>query len=124
MNATIETELVLPQEIKMGLEAISLPEVQEIMKRLAKYNLGICLPHMHNEQTGAFENLPADMVQVESGLEVNFQESSTLEGLDGLPVAWRWQQNGSITSAVCVGYCESWKHNGQTFHNKKHSRET
>jgi hypothetical protein len=37
----------LPEELAIAQRAINLPEVQEIMRKLSAYNLGIYMPHKH-----------------------------------------------------------------------------
>jgi hypothetical protein len=59
---------------------------------------------MHDEVTGEFQPLPEDIVQVESGLEVSFQQTGhiTSEGSDRfLEVGWYWRAGASTASAVC-----------------------
>lgn len=63
----------LPQALKTAQEAIHLPEVQAMLRRLSEYHLGTFMPHMHDEQMGKFRPLPDEVMQVESGLEVSFQ---------------------------------------------------
>ena len=63
----------LPQSLRIAQEAIHFPEVQEMLRRLSEYKLGIFMPHIHDEQTGAFQPLPDQIIQVESALEVSFQ---------------------------------------------------
>ena len=63
----------LPPALRTGQAAIHLPEVQTMLRRLSAYELGIFMPHRHDERTGEFQSLPDDVVQVESGLEVSFQ---------------------------------------------------
>lgn len=36
----------LPQALKTAQEAIHLPEIQEMLRRLSEYKLGIFMPHM------------------------------------------------------------------------------
>ena len=38
-------------------------------KRLSEYQLGIFMPHMHDEASGAFQPLPEGILQLESGLD-------------------------------------------------------
>jgi len=40
----------LPQALRTAQEAIHLPEVQEILRRLSEYKLGIFKPHMHDDK--------------------------------------------------------------------------
>ena len=93
----------LPQALRSAQEAIHLPEVQEMLRRLAEHRLGIFMPHMHDEQTGEFQPLPDDVMQVEAGLEVTFQptEEITKQTDRFLPVGWLWRAGVSQPSAVC-----------------------
>lgn len=93
----------LPQSLKTAQAAIYLPEVQQMLRRLSEHKLGIFMPHMHGQQTGEFESLPDDIIQVETGLEVSFQSAKEIENQTArfLPVGWRWQTGASATVAVC-----------------------
>ena len=93
----------LPQALRTAQEAIHLPEVQEMLRRLSEYKLGIFMPHMHDEQTGGFQPLPDKVMQVESGLEVSFQSTEEIANQTDrfLPVGWFWRAGASAPSAVC-----------------------
>ena len=93
----------LPQELRIAQAAIHLPEVQEMLRRLSKYKLGIFMPHMHDEQTGEFQSLPDSVMQVESGLEVSFRPAEEIANQTDrfLPVGWCWRADGSTPVAVC-----------------------
>lgn len=93
----------LPQALRTAQEAIHLPEVQEMLRRLSEYKLGIFMPHMHDEQTGEFQPLPDAVMQVESGLEVSFQPTEEIANQTDrfLPVGWCWRAGASAPSAVC-----------------------
>jgi hypothetical protein len=93
----------LPQALMTAQAAIHLPEVQEMLRRLAEYKLGIFMPHMHNEHSGEFQLLPDNVIQVESGLEVSFQPLDELANRTDrfLPVGWGWRAGASIPLAVC-----------------------
>ena len=93
----------LPQALRTAQEAIHLPEVQAMLRRLSEYRLGIFMPHMHDEQTGEFQTLPDEVVQVESGLEVSFQPTEEIANQTDrfLPVGWFWRAGASTPSAVC-----------------------
>ena len=93
----------LPQALRRAQEAIHLPEVQEMLRRLAEYRLGIFMPHMHDEQTGEFQPLPDEVMQVESGLEVSFQPTEEIASRKDhfLPVGWISRAGVSEPSAVC-----------------------
>ena len=84
----------IPEELQRAQAAINLPEVREMLARLAKYNLGVCMPHMHAGESGAFQVLPHDTVQMESNLEVTFLPRGEAQALTAVPVAWRWVESG------------------------------
>ncbi|MCG9893611.1 MAG: hypothetical protein MH252_21380 [Thermosynechococcaceae cyanobacterium MS004] len=56
----------------LAQESIDLPEVQEMLRKLSKYNPGVSMLHMHNGETGDFQPLPKELVQVEADLKVSF----------------------------------------------------
>ena len=93
----------LPQALRTAQEAIHLPEVQEMLRRLSEYKLGIFMPHMHDQQTGEFQLLPDEVIQVESGLAVSFQLSEEIANQTDrfLPVGWFWRADASTPVAVC-----------------------
>ena len=93
----------LPQALRAAQEAIHLPEVQEILRRLSEYQLGIFMPHMHDDETGEFQPLPDEVMQVESGLVVSFQPTEEIANqVDRfLPVGWLWRAGASTPTAVC-----------------------
>ena len=93
----------LPPVLRTAQEAIHLPEVQDMLRRLSEYKLGIFMPHMHDEQTGEFRPLPDDVTQVESALEVSFQPAEEIAKRTNrfLPVGWFWRAGASTPSAVC-----------------------
>jgi hypothetical protein len=92
-----------PEALMSAQQAMNLPEVQEMLARLSAYNLGIFMPHGHDAQTGDFQELPADVVQVESGLAVSFQttEQFASQAERFLPVAWRWHAGAPALAAAC-----------------------
>lgn len=74
-----------------------------MLRRLSEYKLGIFMPHMHDEETGEFQSLPDDVIQVEAGLEVSFQSAQEITNQTDrfLPVGWVWRTGASTPSAVC-----------------------
>lgn len=92
----------LPQALITAQEAIRLPEVQAMLRRLSEYHLGIFMPHMHDEQTGEFQPLPDEVMQVESGLAVSFQPTHEIANQTDrfLPVGWYWRAGASL----CIGH--------------------
>ena len=106
MTAAIEFQSStngLPAALRTGQAAIHLPEVQAMLRRLSAYELGIFMPHRHDERTGEFQPLPNDVVQVESGLEVSFQPLTEIaERADRfLPVGWLWRGGAPTVAAAC-----------------------
>lgn len=93
----------LPQGLRTAQAAIHLPEVQEMLRRLSEYKLGIFMPHMHDEQTGEFQLLPDEVMQVESGLDVSFKPTEEIASQtnDFLPVGWFWRDGASTPVAAC-----------------------
>ena len=93
----------LPPRIRAAQAAIHFPEVQHMLRRLSEYDLGICMPHMHDELTGDFAPLPTGFVQVESGLKVSFESSGDLatQAETFMPVGWAWRDGESVPVAAC-----------------------
>ena len=93
----------LPQALITAQAAIHLPEVQEMLCKLSEYNLGIFMPHMHDELTGEFQPLPDGVIQVESGLAVSFQPTAEIANQTGrfLPVGWYWHAGASTPVTAC-----------------------
>lgn len=105
-NVSREKLESLPPELLKAQEAIYLPEVQEILRKLSNYNLGIFMPHMHDEQTGEFQPLPLEIVQVEDGLKVSFRPETEVEdGNRYFPTGWFWRKDAAVPSAMCVTRC-------------------
>ncbi len=98
----------LPEQLAIAQSAINLPEVQDIMRKLSAYNLGIYMPHMHDERTGAFQVLPAGMTQVEDNLKISFQLVDQLVG-SFVPVAWVWR-DGPTPGGGCKSICMTIHH--------------
>ncbi|MEO7889391.1 MAG: hypothetical protein ABIW19_05250 [Vicinamibacterales bacterium] len=102
-NGSREAAHGLPESLRTAQEAIDLPEVQAILRRLSEYSLGVCMPHMHDDRTGGFQPLADDVMQVESGLAVSFRPAAEIAGQTDrfLPVAWFWRDGASTPSAAC-----------------------
>ena len=102
-NVSQGSACCLPQALRTAQEAIHLPEVQEMLRRLSEYQLGIFMPHMHDEQTGEFQPLPDEVIQVESGLVVSFQSTQEIANQTDrfLPVGWLWRAGAANPMAVC-----------------------
>jgi hypothetical protein len=93
----------LPGALRTAQAAVHLPEIQEMLRKLSAYNLGIFMPHRHDDETGNFALLPDSMTQVESGLEVSFQPTEKIAKQTDrfVPVGWFWRAGASATVAVC-----------------------
>ena len=94
----------LPPCIRAAQAAIHFPEVQDMLRKLSEYDLGICMPHMHDELTGDFASLPPGFLQVESALTVSFQAAADLSKSPEpvMPVAWAWRGGESVPVSACV----------------------
>jgi hypothetical protein len=96
----------LPPDLRLAQQSINLPEVQEMLRKLSKYNLGISMPHMHDEETGQFQFLPKGTVQVEAGLQVSFRSTEHSDEANGsIPVGWFWRDDGVTATVECVARC-------------------
>ena len=93
----------LPLGLISAQDALNLPEVQKMLRRLSEFQLGIFMPHMHDEQTGGFQSLGDDVVQVESGLKVSFKAAKEIANQQGsfLPAGWFRRADQSMPVAVC-----------------------
>lgn len=93
----------LPSRIRAAQAAIHFPEVQDMLRRLSEYDLGICMPHMHDDLSGNFAPLPPGVMQVESGLKVSFQPVGNLvaRAEPFMPVGWTWRNGESVPVAAC-----------------------
>ena len=102
-NLSQASTLGMPTALRRAQAAIHLPEVQAMMQRLSEFDLGIFMPHQHDEQTGEFQPLPDNVTQVESGCQVSFQNAQAIVNQVGrfLPVAWRWRAGTSVPASVC-----------------------
>lgn len=102
-NVSQRSAVGLPPDLTIAQQAICLPEVQEMLRRLAQFKLGIFMPHSHDDTTGDFQVLRDEVVQVESGLEVSFHASEEITNQPDrfLPVGWSWRAGAATVSAVC-----------------------
>lgn len=93
----------LPHALKRAQEAMYLPEVQQMLRRLSEYQLGIFMPHLHDETTGEFKVLPDEFMQVESGLAVTFKRTEEMASDADcfLPVGWVWRAGAAAPASVC-----------------------
>ena len=102
-TASQRNALGLPPALRAAQAAIASAEVQEMLRGLSAHGLGICMPHMHDENTGEFQPLARQLMHVESCLEVSFQPAAEIATQAGrfLPVAWVWRDGMTMPSAVC-----------------------
>lgn len=91
--------------IQRAINAVSKPDVQAMIQELAKHGLGVCVPHMHNEEEG-FAQLPNEVVAVEENLVVSFKSRDSVT--NAIPVAWRWNkelQTVQMCQCCNTGHC-------------------
>lgn len=93
----------LPPTLTAAQAAMQLPEVQDMLRRLSAFHLGIFMPHRHDDGTGEFQPLPDEVTQLESGRAVSFErvEEISRRTETFLPVGWRWCDGASTVAAVC-----------------------
>ena len=93
----------LPPALKTAQAAMQLPEVQEMLRRLSAFRLGIFMPHQHDDSTGEFQPLPDEVMQVESGRTVSFErlEEVARRTEAFLPVGWLWRAGTLTVAAAC-----------------------
>ena len=93
----------LPPALKTAQAAMQLPEVQEMLRRLSAFRLGIFMPHQHDDSTGEFQPLPDEVMQVESGRTVSFErlEEVARRTEAFLPVGWLWRAGILTVAAAC-----------------------
>ena len=93
----------LPPTLRTAQAAMQLPEVQDMLRKLSAFQLGIFMPHQHDEATGEFLPLPADVMQVESGLAVSFERLDEIANQTAsyLPVGWLWCSGAPTVASVC-----------------------
>ena len=93
----------LPPALKTAQAAMQLPEVQDMLRRLSAFRLGIFMPHQHDHSTGEFQPLPDELMQVESGRAVSFErmEEIARRRESFLPVGWRWRAGAVTVAAAC-----------------------
>ena len=102
-TASQRNALGFPPALRTAQAAMQSAEVQAMLRRLSAHGLGICMPHMHDENTGEFQLLPDQLMQVEADLMVSFRPIAEVATHTGrfLPVAWVWRDGMSMPSAVC-----------------------
>ena len=93
----------LPPALKTAQAAMQLPEVQEMLRRLSAYQLGIFMPHQHDDSTGEFQPLPDEVMQVESGRAVSFGRLDEIARRTEsfLAVGWLWRAGALTVAAAC-----------------------
>lgn len=96
---TFEQIEQLPDPLRLAQQAIKTPELERIMKTLAKYGLGVCMPHMHTQEQD-FAEQPANVVQVEKNMQVSFEDATAHKTTPRLAVAWRWQKDEDRIAVV------------------------
>ena len=103
LNISKPDSLGMPPVLRRAQRAIELPEVQAMLRRLSEFDLGIFMPHQHDEETGEFLRLADHVVQVESARRVSFQlaESVVTQRDRFPPVAWIWRAGAPSPAAVC-----------------------
>ena len=102
-NISMTSYPAMPPALRRAQIAMQRPEVQAMLRRLSEFDLGIFMPHQHDEQTGDFLPLADQMIQVESGCKVSFQRAEPImKQIDRfLPVAWIWKDGALTPASAC-----------------------
>lgn len=102
-TSTSSSKYGLPPALRTAQAAMQLPEVQDMLRKLSAFELGIFMPHQHDEATGEFLPLSADVTQVESGLAVSFERLDEIANQTAsfLPVGWLWRAGAPTVAAAC-----------------------
>jgi hypothetical protein len=87
-------------DLQASVRAVNTGEVQEILRQLGKYGLGVALPHMHTDE--GMVPLPEDMMSSEDNLKVTFRKRNQKINSKALPVMWRRGEDIS-----CVANCSA-----------------
>lgn len=90
-----------PELARAAYAVYTEPEVQDALRVLGKYGLGVMLPHRHNEQDKMVP-LPQDEIQSEERLKVTFRKKEVTEPY-GVIVGWRSGPSGEIDFASECG---------------------
>jgi hypothetical protein len=87
-------------------KSVALPEVQEMIRKLSAYNLGVFMPHIHDAE-GFFHAAPEGVIAVEDELTVSFanEEDLVSKQENMIPVAWVWRDDGVFVGATCKQVC-------------------
>lgn len=95
----------LPTSLLAAQAAVETQEVQEIIKRLADFNLAVFMPHMHVDngsgEADVIVEMPSHIVQVEENLVNKFVPRVGLDTSGLLPVAWRYADGVIVCSNRC-----------------------
>jgi hypothetical protein len=87
--------------VRDALSHMPFERASAIAQELARYGLGIALPHAHISSPGLTE-LPYGMVALEQGLRVSFVDKESLPET-AVSVAWRWENDSIGVWAACCG---------------------
>lgn len=86
--------------IEKAAQAVRTPEVEEMIKTLSKFGLGVYALHEHSSED-EFIPLGKNRIAVETNLKVSFQDRNELGANHGTPVAWAWVDGSVKTVAGC-----------------------
>lgn len=117
----------LPKELQVAQNAINLPEVKEMLKKLSQYNLGIYMPHIHDEDTGEFHPLPPGITQVEEGLTVSFRPNDECQAQGDtsyVSVGWFLHPDMPAEIAVASSCRRVCHYNDRGLHAEDHTKSS
>ena len=103
MNFSQTSSLRNNLALSRAKSAIELPEVQAMLRRLSEFNLGIFMPHQHDEEIGRMLRKADQAVPFHPTCEGTFQRagSSLNQGAQLPPLAWIWRLGALTPVYVC-----------------------
>jgi hypothetical protein len=104
LDETVVLEEIHP-EVQAAMDAVNIPEVQEMIRKLSRYGLAVAAPHLHGSD-GTFLPLPADRVIFERRLQMTFPSATDPCLEEGIPVMWRW--DGQLQAVAKCAQCDKY----------------
>lgn len=94
-----------PEAFRIAQDAVETEEVKQIIKRLADFNLGVFMPHMHvpgpDGNLDRLAEMPSGTVQVERDLVNTFVPASAATDPGLIAVGWRYKDGAIVCSNRC-----------------------
>jgi hypothetical protein len=86
--------------VEKAAQAVGTSDVQEMIKKLSEFGLGVYALHEHSDKE-EFLSLAPNRVSIESDLKVSFCNRDDLKSNQATPVGWAWIDGGVKVVAGC-----------------------